>query len=66
MMRNKFLHGLVWGTVVGTLVGAIIGPMTGQQRKPFVLRGTQAIKDTTRNLMREAGRTRKRIMRRIG
>lgn len=55
------------GTVVGTIVGAIIGLMAEQRRKAFYFeRGTQALKDTTRGLVREAKRTRKRILRRIG
>ncbi len=64
-MRSKFLQGLLWGSVVGTVLGAVIGPMTKQQKKPLMERSANAVVATTRDLMREARRARKRLMKKI-
>jgi len=65
MMRSKFMHGLIWGSVVGTVLGAIISPMLRPQRKPLIERGAEALEHKPRDLMREARRARKRIMKKI-
>ena len=64
-MRSKFWHGLVWGGLVGTVISAIMLPMAKTQRKPLTERSMDAVKDGTRELMREARRTRKRLMRKL-
>lgn len=64
-MRGKFWQGLIWGGVVGTVLGAIIGPMTKPQKKPLAERSVAVIKDGTRQLMREARRARKRLMKKL-
>jgi len=65
MMRSNFWQGLVWGSLVGTLIGAIISPMMRPQRKPLMERGADAIVGTTKDLMKEARRARKRIMKKM-
>ena len=64
-MRNRFWHGLIWGSVLGTMLGAVMGPMLRPQRKPLVERGAEAIRHTTMDLMRQARRARKRIMKKM-
>jgi hypothetical protein len=64
-MRSKFMQGLIWGSVVGTVLGAVMGPMLRPQRKPLLERGAEALEHTTRDLMKEARRARKRIMKKI-
>ena len=61
-MRDKFWQGLIWGSFIGSVLGAIIGPMAKPQKKPLIVRGADAVKETTRDLMYEARRTRKRLM----
>lgn len=65
MMRSKFMHGLIWGSIVGTVLGAIMSPMLRPHRKPLIERGADVLEHTTRDLMREARRARKRIMKKI-
>ncbi|VBB06026.1 Hypothetical protein LUCI_1237 [Lucifera butyrica] len=65
MMRSKFWQGLMWGGILGTVVGAIIGPAARPQKKPLVERSTDAIRCTTRNLMREARLARKRLIKKM-
>ena len=65
MMRSKFWQGLVWGSLLGTALGAVIGPMARPQKKPFVERSTDAVISTTRGLMKEARKARKRIMKKM-
>jgi hypothetical protein len=65
MMRSRFWQGLIWGSLLGTVLGAIMRPMVQPQRKPLVERSADAIKHTTRDLIREARKARKRIMKKI-
>ena len=64
-MRSKFMMGLLWGSVAGAVLGAVMGPMLRPQRKPLMERGADAIESTTRDLMREARKARKRIMKKL-
>ncbi|MBP2652975.1 MAG: hypothetical protein H6Q73_544 [Firmicutes bacterium] len=64
-MRNGFWHGLVWGGLIGTVFTAAMSPLMKPKKKPLVERSANAIKATTRDLMREARRTRKRIMKKL-
>jgi len=66
VMRSRFWQGLLWGGVLGTMIGAIMRPMMEPQKKPLVERSTEAIKHTTRDLLKEARRARKRIMKKTG
>ncbi|WP_371369496.1 hypothetical protein SRRS_26400 [Sporomusa rhizae] len=65
MMRSKFWQGLLFGGLVGTVLGAIIGPMAKPQKKPLLERSTNAVADTTKVLMRDARRARKRLMKKL-
>jgi len=42
-----------------------MSPMLRPQRKPLMERGAEALEHTTRDLMREARRARKRIMKKL-
>lgn len=64
-MHSRFWQGLIWGSLLGTLVGAVMRPMMQPRRKPLVERSTEAIRHTTQDLMREAHRARKRIMKKL-
>lgn len=64
-MGSRFWQGLVWGSVIGTILGAIMGPQVRHRKKPLVERSTDAIKYTTRDLLHEARRARKRIMKKL-
>ncbi len=64
-MRNRFMTGLFWGSMIGTVLGAIIGPMAKPQKKPLVSRGADAIKATTKEVMHEARRARKKILKKL-
>lgn len=64
-MGKNFWQGLLWGSVLGTALGAVIGPMARPQKKPFVERGADAVISTTRGLMKEARKTRKRLMKKM-
>lgn len=65
MMRNRFWQGLIWGSFLGTVLGAIMSPMVKPRRKPLVERSANAIKDKTQDLMHEARRARKRLMKKL-
>jgi hypothetical protein len=62
----NFWRGLVWGGVVGSVLGAIMVPMMRRHHKPLLERGVDAVRDSvmdsTHDLMKEARRTRKRLM----
>jgi len=62
----NFWRGLVWGGVVGSMIGAVMVPMMRRHRKPLIERGVDAVResfmDSTQDLMKEARRTRKRLM----
>lgn len=64
-MQSKFWHGLIWGSLIGTFLGVIVSPMTKPQKKPIAERSVEVIKDGTRQLMREARHTRKRLMKKF-
>lgn len=64
-MRSRFWQGLLWGGVLGTMIGAVVRPMMEPRRKPLVERSTEAIRHTTQDLMREARKARKRIMKKL-
>ncbi|KYZ77546.1 hypothetical protein AXX12_05415 [Anaerosporomusa subterranea] len=62
----NFWRGLVWGGVVGSMIGAVMVPMMRRHRKPLIERGVDAVRESfmgsTQDLMKEARRTRKRLM----
>ncbi|MDF2502250.1 MAG: hypothetical protein K0Q77_2964 [Anaerosporomusa subterranea] len=62
----NFWRGLVWGGVVGSMIGAVMVPMMRRHRKPLIERGVDAVResfmDSTQDLMKEARRTRNRLM----
>lgn len=62
----NFWRRLVWGGIVGSMLGAAMGSMMRRHRKPLIERGVDAVResvlDTTQDLMKEARRTRKRLM----
>lgn len=64
-MRSKFWQGLLWGSMMGTVLGAIMGPLMRPQRKPLMERGVEAVAHKTDDLMRQARRVRKRIMKKL-
>lgn len=64
-MEGKFWHGLVWGSILGTALGAILTPMAKTPKKLMAERSTDAVVDTSRSFMRQARRTRKRLMRKM-
>lgn len=68
-MMRRFLHGLLWGGVVGTVLGAIIGPMAKIQqpprKKPLAERSAEAVISKTEDLMKEARRARRRLMKKL-
>lgn len=63
-MRNRIWHNVMWA-LVGTVFGAIVGPMMRPRRKPLVERSADAIRSTTDDLMRQARRARKRIIKKV-
>lgn len=65
MMRSKFWQGLLWGSVMGTMLGAIMGPLMKPQRKPLMERSVEAVQHKTDDLMRQARKVRKRIMKKL-
>jgi len=64
-MQSKFWHGLIWGSLIGTVLGVIVSPITKPQKKPIAERSVEVIKDGTRQLMREARHTRRRLMKKL-
>lgn len=64
-MQGRFWQGLLWGSLMGTMLGAIMGPLMRPQRKPLMERGVEAVQHRTNDLMRQARRARKRIMKKL-
>ncbi|MBP2642297.1 MAG: hypothetical protein H6Q67_184 [Firmicutes bacterium] len=64
-MRNGFWNGLIWGGLMGTIFTAVVSPLLKPRKKPLVERSASAIRATTKDLLREARRTRKRIMKKL-
>lgn len=64
-MRDKFWHGLIWGGLIGTIVSTVMLPMSKPQRKPLATRSIDAMKHGTNELMREARRVRKRMIKKL-
>lgn len=66
-MGNKFWHGLLWGGLAGSILSAMMRPMAmaRTRRKPLTELSLDAVKDGTRELMYQARRTRKRLMRKM-
>lgn len=62
---RRFWQGLVWGSLIGTLLASIMGTTNRPQKKPLVETSTEDIKATTNNLMRQARRARKRLMKKL-
>ncbi len=61
---SKFWRGLIWGGILGSLAGALMSPRAKIRKKPIVKRSAEAVYETTRGLVREARRARKRLMNR--
>lgn len=64
-MHRRFWQGLLWGGLLGTVVGAIMGPMMKPRQKPLAERSVDAVKSSTKDLMRQARHVRKRLMKKV-
>lgn len=64
-MNRGFWQGMLLGSVLTTVLGAGLGSMKKFQRKPLVERSADAVISTTKGLMKEARKTRRRIMQKI-
>lgn len=63
-MRGKFWKGLIWGSIAGTIMSALFGSRLVPQRKPLIVRGKEAVKETVHELMKEAKKTRNKLLKR--
>ena len=65
-MRSNFWQGLFWGGMVGTALGLFIKPMVDRPAgKPLADYKANDVVAKTRNFMREARRSRKKLLRRV-
>lgn len=64
-MGSKFWQGLIWGGLAASVLSVMMRPMTKVSRKPLAELSLDTVKNGTRDLMREARRTRKRLMRKM-
>ncbi|MBP2649385.1 MAG: hypothetical protein H6Q74_210 [Firmicutes bacterium] len=64
-MRNGFWNGMILGGILATAFTAALSPLARPRKKPLAERSACAIKSTTKNFMREARRTRNRIMKKM-
>lgn len=65
-MRSNFWQGLLWGGMIGTALGLFIKPVADRSaKKPLADYKARDVVATTRNFMREARRSRKKLLRRV-
>lgn len=64
---RSFWRGLVWGGIAGSMIGAMVTPLLNRHRKPLIERGVDMLRDSvmdkTNDWVKEARRTRKRLLR---